>query len=112
MSDEVATVQNSDITPVGGNGSFVSSFDTTTDKGKIKIFSVLQTSERLEDHMNEPFNLTMIPAIRLFQLNLYLHCEPCSGFLDSRKHGKSRSRYRWFRSVPVPVVIFMTLSLS
>lgn len=57
MSDEVATVSNQDITPVGGNGSFVSSFDTTTDKGKIKIFSVLQTSERLEDHMNEPFNL-------------------------------------------------------
>lgn len=57
MSDEVATVSNQDITPVGGNGSFVSSFDTTTDKGKIKVFSVLQTSERLEDHLNEPFNL-------------------------------------------------------
>lgn len=56
MNNEVAT-QSKDITPVGGNGSFVASFDTDTEKGKIKVFGVLQTSERIEDHLEEPFDL-------------------------------------------------------
>ncbi|QHJ76258.1 MAG: hypothetical protein [Caudoviricetes sp.] len=59
-ANEVAVQQdgvNEDIIPMGGNGSFTATFDTTTEEGKLRVFGALQTSERVEDHLNEPFDL-------------------------------------------------------
>lgn len=137
MSDEVATVQNDDITPVGGNGSFVSSFETKSDKGKIKVFSVLQTSDRLEDHLNEPFNLKDVvmqnveitdaqtgeitPQVRTILVadddscysavsnQLVSSLRTMFGILASPRIGKSLSKFRWCRSGRVRVAIFMKL---
>ena len=50
-------VSSTELSLTGGTGQVVSSVDTKTPEGKLRLFGALQDSEKIDEHLNEVINL-------------------------------------------------------
>lgn len=64
MANEMVIANNNDALAVSGNnfnrdgmGGLTHFFDTSTPKGKMALYNAMQTSGRIEDHLNETLHV-------------------------------------------------------
>lgn len=62
MVDNELTVTNGNNFAANGSNAVSHFFDTTTMDGKMALYSAMQTSDRVDEHLNEPMHVTNVLA--------------------------------------------------
>lgn len=62
MVDNELTVTNGNNFAANGTNAVSHFFDTTTVDGKMALYSAMQTSDRVDEHLNEPLHVTNVLA--------------------------------------------------
>lgn len=62
MVDNELTVTNGNNFAANGSNAVSHFFDTTTMDGKMALYNAMQTSDRVDEHLNEPMHVTNVLA--------------------------------------------------
>lgn len=62
MVDNELTVTNGNNFSANGSNAVSHFFDTTTMDGKMALYNAMQTSDRVDEHLNEPLHVTNVLA--------------------------------------------------
>lgn len=62
MADNEMTVQNGNNFSANGSNAVSHFFDTTTMDGKMALYTAMQTSDKVDEHLNEPLHVTNVLA--------------------------------------------------
>lgn len=62
MVDNELTVTNGNNFAANGSNAVSHFFDTTTMDGKMALYNAMQTSDRVDEHLNEPLHVTNVLA--------------------------------------------------
>lgn len=62
MADNELTVANGNNFAANGNNAVSHFFDTTSLDGKMALYNAMQTSDKVDDHLNEPLHVTNVLA--------------------------------------------------
>lgn len=62
MADNELTVTNGNNFSANGANAVSHFFDTTTTGGKMALYNAMQTSDRVDEHLNEPLHVTNVLA--------------------------------------------------
>lgn len=62
MADNGLTVVNGNNFSANGANAVSHFFDTTTVNGKMALYNAMQTSDKVEEHLNEPLHVTNVLA--------------------------------------------------
>lgn len=62
MADNELTVTNGNNFSANGANAVSHFFDTTTRDGKMALYNAMQTSDRVDEHLNEPLHVTNVLA--------------------------------------------------
>ena len=62
MIDNELTVTNGNNFAANGSNAVSHFFDTTTMDGKMALYNAMQTSDRVDEHLNEPLHVTNVLA--------------------------------------------------
>lgn len=62
MVDNELTVTNGNNFAANGSNAVSHFFDTTTVDGKMALYNAMQTSDRVDEHLNEPMHVTNVLA--------------------------------------------------
>lgn len=62
MADNELTVANGNNFAANGTNSVSHFFDTTSIDGKMALYNAMQTSDKVDDHLNEPLHVTNVLA--------------------------------------------------
>lgn len=62
MADNELTVANGNNFAANGTNAVSHFFDTTSLDGKMALYNAMQTSDKVDDHLNEPLHVTNVLA--------------------------------------------------
>ena len=62
MADNELTVTNGNNFAANGANAVSHFFDTTTMDGKMALYNAMQTSDKVDEHLNEPLHVTNVMA--------------------------------------------------
>ena len=62
MADNELTVANGNNFSANGTNAVSHFFDTSSMDGKMALYNAMQTSDRIDDHLNEPLHVTNVLA--------------------------------------------------
>lgn len=62
MADNELTVANGNNFAANGANAVSHFFDTTSTDGKMALYNAMQTSDKVDDHLNEPLHVTNVLA--------------------------------------------------
>lgn len=62
MADNELTVVNGNNFAANGSNSVSHFFDTTSMEGKMALYNAMQTSAKVDEHLNEPLHVTNVLA--------------------------------------------------
>lgn len=62
MTDNELTVANGNNFSANGTNAVSHFFDTTSMDGKMALYNAMQTSDKVDDHLNEPLHVTNVLA--------------------------------------------------
>lgn len=62
MADNELTVKNGNNFSANGTNAVSHFFDTTTMDGKMALYTAIQTSDKVDEHLNEPLHVTNVLA--------------------------------------------------
>ena len=62
MADNELTVANGNNFAANGANAVSHFFDTTSTDGKMALYNAMQTSDKVDDHLNEPLQVTNVLA--------------------------------------------------
>lgn len=62
MADNELTVANGDNFSANGTNAVSHFFDTSSMDGKMALYNAMQTSDKIDDHLNEPLHVTNVLA--------------------------------------------------
>lgn len=62
MADNELTVTNGNNFAANGTNAVSHFFDTTTMDGKMALYNAMQTSDKVDEHLNEPLHVTNVLA--------------------------------------------------
>lgn len=62
MADNELTVKNGNNFSANGVNAVSHFFDTTTMDGKMALYTAMQTSDKVDEHLNEPLHVTNVLA--------------------------------------------------
>lgn len=62
MADNELTVSNGNNFAANGANAVSHFFDTTTMDGKMALYNAMQTSDKVDEHLNEPLHVTNVLA--------------------------------------------------
>lgn len=62
MADNELTVANGNNFSANGTNAVSHFFDTSSMDGKMALYNAMQTSDKVEDHLNEPLHVTNVLA--------------------------------------------------
>ncbi len=62
MADNELTVKNGDNFSANGANAVSHFFDITTMDGKMALYTAMQTSDKVDEHLNEPLHVTNVLA--------------------------------------------------
>lgn len=70
MADNELTVTNGDNFSANGANAVSHFFDTSTMDGKMALYSAMQTTDKVDDHLNEPLHVANVLAQAVEVANL------------------------------------------
>ena len=62
MADNELTVENGNNFSANGTNAVSHFFDTSTMDGKMALYTAMQTSDKVDEHLNEPLHVTNVLA--------------------------------------------------
>ena len=70
MADNELTVTNGDNFSANGTNAVSHFFDTSTTDGKMALYNAMQTTDKVDDHLNEPLHVANVLAQAIEVANL------------------------------------------